>query len=83
MKKLCYVLMVGTLCLSACKKKYCWTCTTETTGVSSTPETTTAEYCDYTEDDIKAKEGTVNTTTTVGTKPTAVTQTTTCAKKSK
>jgi hypothetical protein len=84
MRKLCYVLLAATISLAACKKKYCFTCTTEiTSGVSSLPPSTTQEYCDMTEDEIKDKEGTVNTTIQEGSKTIGVVQETTCVKKNK
>lgn len=83
MKKLCYVLLAASLPFTACKKKYCFTCTSEiTSGVSSQPSTT-QEYCDMTEDEIKEKEGTVNTTIQQGGKPIGVVQETTCVKQNK
>ena len=80
MKRLSYLLLFSGLSLTACKKKYCWECTTETTG-GATVTSATNTYCDITEDDIRDKEGTSTSQITTGVKTITVTNNTVCVKK--
>lgn len=79
MKMLSYLLLFSALSLSACKKKYCWECTTETTG-AGTIAPQTVSYCDMTEDEIKDKEGTSTVQIAQGVKTVTATVSTSCQK---
>ncbi len=80
MKRLSYLLLISILSLTACKKKYCWECITETIeGATIAP--ITASYCDITAKDIKDKEGRKTSEVLNGVKKVTITTNTTCIKK--
>jgi hypothetical protein len=54
MKTLIPILLFITLALTSCEKSYCWQCTTFSRILNK--ETGTTRECDYTEDEIRAKE---------------------------
>lgn len=77
MKKLLFVIAFATV-LPGCKKKFCWECTTVTSGGGT--GTSKSTYCDETEESIKNRIGTTTATDTVGGKLIQLVYETTCQK---
>jgi hypothetical protein len=78
MKKVVYLISFSILALGACKKKYCWECTTVQSGGATGSSNTTV--CDQTEEEIKSRIGSTTSVDSSGTKPIQIVSTTTCTK---